>query len=236
MVRRPSHRNDTPPPLLPVRSLTSLPPADDWDARLRQAAHAGDCEAIAAAFAHGAHADAFAGRSDTPLIIASYNGHVDAVRALLAAGAGVNVTNSWGETPLRYAAAYGQPAILHLLLAAGAAVNRVTTHDGKTALQRAVSKGHDAIVEALLVAGACTEVPTRGGRSLQSLVRAKGGGGLRTYRTSRRPLPLASQVGSDMMVAHRTVCARITSLLDHFSPWGRRRHAVVACWEGVGDD
>ncbi len=119
----------------------------------RQAAAAGDAEAIALFIEAGFELDTADAHGRTPLIAAAEAGHPAVVARLLEAGADVGRALEDGSTALALAAESAGAEVVGLLLDAGA---DAATQDssGNTALMRAAHAGCLACVEQLLGAGA----------------------------------------------------------------------------------
>ena len=107
-------------------ALCSAPPAlaQDAQARLWDAAIAGDTVAIAAALTAGAKLDALDFRRSQngrlALNLAAINNRVDAIRFLLVRGAAIEGKNVTGFTALHHAAEMGSLDAARALLEAGA--------------------------------------------------------------------------------------------------------------------
>jgi ankyrin repeat protein len=98
----------------------------DTAAALRQAAEAGDMDALQALLSGHTDSeppsqiDARDGNGRTALMLATLHGRGPAVEALLAAGADPNAADEQGTTPLQAAIAGGQPDIIAALQRGGA--------------------------------------------------------------------------------------------------------------------
>jgi ankyrin repeat protein len=92
------------------------------DARLRDAAAAGDVEALHAALADGADVNARGEFGDSALNFAAERGHGGIVDLLIAAGADIENKGGADKTPLMNAAFAGNLAIVRRLLGAGAKI------------------------------------------------------------------------------------------------------------------
>lgn len=112
-----------------------------------------DVQAVMAALAAGAAANAVDGEGVPALMLATFKGHSDCVKQLLAAKAEVDAEDADKWSSLMVAANNGDATCVKLLLAAGANVNKVD-FEGESSLMRAVRYGHAACVSLLLAAGA----------------------------------------------------------------------------------
>lgn len=90
---------------------------------LREAAAAGDLDAVRAALEAGADVDARGEFGDTALNLAAEWGHAAVVEALVSAGADTGNPGGADKSPLMNAAFAGHVAIVRLLLAAGAKIS-----------------------------------------------------------------------------------------------------------------
>lgn len=147
-------------------SASEAPPrlASPLDRELLQAAARGDANAVKAALAQGAQANAVDELGRTALLLAATDGDLEAARVLLRAGADVQGRDG-PFTPLGAAALRGHAPMVRLLLARGAAVD-ASAPQGLTPLQHAVKLNHLAVAELLLKAGARTTVLDRTGEGL----------------------------------------------------------------------
>ena len=126
-------------------------PAEN-DARLPEAARAGDREAIASLLAGSVDVDAEAVDGTTALHWAVYHEDAELVRLLLDAGANPDAVNRNGATPLGLACAGAAPGLVTVLLDAGADPGLGPT--GEAPLLTCARTGAAAAVRALLTRGA----------------------------------------------------------------------------------
>ena len=131
--------------------LAALAPGAD--ARLAQAAKAGDKAAVQALLQQRVDVNAPEVDGTTALHWAARNEDADLVDRLIRAGANVKAANRYGITPLFLAATNGNAAIIEKLLKAGADANAVAT-EGETALMTAARTGSVDAVKVLLANGA----------------------------------------------------------------------------------
>ena len=93
------------------------------DLDLRNAAAAGDADAVLAALKAGAGVNARGEYGDTALNLAAENGHDGVVSVLLGAGADIENLGGADKTPLMNAAFAGHVGIVRRLLARGARIS-----------------------------------------------------------------------------------------------------------------
>ena len=110
---------------------------------MRDAAHEGDAQAVAAWLDEGGGVDARCSEDDdvTLLMAAAYGGREAMVRMLLQRGAGVNLQDSRGGTALMWTAARGHTTIVQVLLDTKADASLQSTNGG-TALAVAEHQKH----------------------------------------------------------------------------------------------
>ena len=119
------------------------------DARLIDAAAAGDVAGITAALAAGADIDARDPLGRTALLTATIAGRTTAVEALVEAGADLDLQDDRLDNPFLYAGAEGLLDILRVVNEAGADP-AITNRFGGTALIPASERGHVEVVRYLL--------------------------------------------------------------------------------------
>ena len=119
------------------------------DARLIDAAAAGDVAGITAALAAGADIDARDPLGRTALLTATIAGRTAAVEALVEAGADLDLQDDRLDNPFLYAGAEGLLDILRVVNEAGADP-AITNRFGGTALIPASERGHVEVVRYLL--------------------------------------------------------------------------------------
>lgn len=120
---------------------------------LRDAARAGNRDAVKSLLAKRTPVNAPDADGTTPLHWAVRGNHVEIVKMLLSARADANAANSYAMTPLILAATNGNAAITQALLDAGADPTRAASR-GQTPLMTAARTGNAATVKALLDRGA----------------------------------------------------------------------------------
>jgi ankyrin repeat protein len=124
------------------------------DERLLDAISVQDPDAMAAAFADGASANAAQpGVNHTVLMVASIIGDNNQVRALIARGASIHARDRRGKTALAHAAYYGRLEVMDELISRGANVHE-RDDIGLTPLAHAALMGQQAAIELLLRHGA----------------------------------------------------------------------------------
>ena len=119
------------------------------DARLIDAAAAGDVAGITAALTAGADTDARDPLGRTALLTATIAGQTAAVEALVEAGADLDLQDDRLDNPFLYAGAEGLLDILRVVNEAGADP-AITNRFGGTALIPASERGHVEVVRYLL--------------------------------------------------------------------------------------
>ena len=137
-------------------SLMALMASGVWaanDARLVQAAQAGDAAAVRARLAEGADVNSTDPEGSTALHWAIHRDDAALVDVLLSAGANPNLASRYKIAPLTLAAQNGNTALVQRLLKAGASPDSVS-EEGQTVLMTAARNGRAEIVRALLAAGA----------------------------------------------------------------------------------
>ena len=123
------------------------------DARVADAAMAGDREAVRSLLKQGADVNAAQGDGTTPLHWAARRGDVELAQMLIYAGANVRATTRLGGwTPLLMAAQLGHAKMIETLLNAGADPKTTTGH-GATPLMLASAAGTPEAVKLLLSKG-----------------------------------------------------------------------------------
>jgi ankyrin repeat protein len=123
------------------------------DARVADAAMAGDREAVRSLLKQGADVNAAQGDGTTPLHWAARRGDVELAQMLIYAGANVRATTRLGGwTPLLMAAQLGHAKMIETLLNAGADLKTTTVH-GATPLMLASAAGNPDAVRLLLSKG-----------------------------------------------------------------------------------
>lgn len=135
------------PELMPNTAPQIQDPA--LDAKLIQAADAGDTPAVVKLIDAGANIDARDESGRTPVMAATHGNHVETVRVLIESGADINIRDNRMDNPFLYAGAEGLLEILRLTIDAGADT-RLTNRFGGTALIPAADRGHVEIVRELL--------------------------------------------------------------------------------------
>jgi ankyrin repeat protein len=120
---------------------------------VRDAARAGNAQAVRALLQKRADVNAADADGTTALHWAVRNNDAETVRILLKAGANANAANSYGLTPVFLSATNGSAVITQALLDAGANPNH-TASRGQTPLMTAARAGNVATVKSLLDKGA----------------------------------------------------------------------------------
>jgi uncharacterized protein len=145
--------------LLPAAPLVAQ---DDAQARLWDAAIAGDTTAIRSAVAEGAAVDSLDTRRNPngrrALNWAAWHNRVDAIGLLLVLGATLEAVNNTGFSPLHHAAEAGSTEAVEALLAAGAD----PTHGnraGRVPAETAHAQGHHELATRLEAAAAAWKAP-----------------------------------------------------------------------------
>ena len=138
------------PPSIAAQGETPAAQARLWDAAI-----AGDTAAITRALADGAKIDSLDVRSSRngrrALNWAALNNQVPAIKLLLGRGAGIQLANLTGFTPLHHAAEVGATDAAMALLAAGA--DPTWPNDaGQTPAEVARGHGHGALADSLAAA------------------------------------------------------------------------------------
>ena len=137
-------------------STTSAAPARSNDAKLIDAADAGDTAEVTRLLAAGATVRATDEDGRSALVVAAYGAHVDVAQRLIEAGADVNLQDETRQSAYLIATSEIGEAkgleLLELTLAHGADVRALDSYNG-TGLIRAAERGFAAIVERLLRAG-----------------------------------------------------------------------------------
>ena len=217
---------------------------EELSTRLRNAAIAGDIEAIKSELYHGADINDNTANSFTALSAASQFGHVLAVRLLLDRGADINARDGYSSTALFRASHKGHLSVVEMLLRYGADVN-VKHEDFGTALHETSDKGHIAIAELLLSHGADVDaiarksgtalqiVATRGHTTMAELL-LKNGADINVYGQSNdTALYQASVEGHIAMVelllkngAYVNLCGKMNYTPLHAASW--KGHTAVA--------
>jgi len=123
--------------------------ATDADERLLAAARSGDVDAIRAALADGADADARDADGTPATMLVTRGHHTDALRALLDAGADVDAQDGTLDNPLLYA---GREGFLDVIRVANEAEAdpTITNRYGGVAHIPASERGHVEVVRYLL--------------------------------------------------------------------------------------
>lgn len=147
--------------------------AQDFAARVFDAARQGDADQLAGWLDQGLPVDLTNHRGDTLVMLASYHGHLEATRVLLAHDADVERHNDDGHSPLAGAAFKGHLAMLELLLEHGANAES-RSPDGKTPLMFAAMFDRLDAVKALLIAGADAEAEDAKGNTALRLATTMG--------------------------------------------------------------
>ncbi len=126
--------------------------AQDAQARLWDAAIAGDTVAITRALSEGARVDSLDTRRSVngrrALNWAALANSVPALRVLLAHGATINATNLTGFTAAHHAAEAGSADAMKFLIASGADVTIPNT-DGRLPIDTARANGHVEVIQLL---------------------------------------------------------------------------------------
>jgi ankyrin repeat protein len=123
------------------------------DARVADAAMAGDREAVRTLLKQGADVNAAQGDGTTPLHWAARRGDVELAQMLIYAGANVRATTRLGGwTPLLMASQLGHAKMIEALLNAGSDLKTTTVH-GATPLMLASAAGDPDAVRLLLAKG-----------------------------------------------------------------------------------
>jgi ankyrin repeat protein len=136
-----------------VGLLGVLLSASPNDARVADAAMAGDREAVRALLKQGADVNAAQGDGTTPLHWAARRGDVELAQMLIYAGANVRATTRLGGwTPLLMASQLGHAKMIETLVNAGSDLKTTTVH-GATPLMLASAAGHPDAVRLLLSRG-----------------------------------------------------------------------------------
>lgn len=143
-------------------ALTPLPALAHGVDAVSRAIAEDDAEALSAALAHGANANAVLDYGETPLARAVETQDPALVDVLLKAKARTDSVDSLGVTPLLLACERGNGAIVAALLAAGAPAGQANA-DGVTPLAMCARHSDGDAVRALLARGAVAEsVDARG--------------------------------------------------------------------------
>jgi hypothetical protein len=129
-------------------------PADD--ARLFEAAGAGDLATLDAAIASQGKVDARDALKRTPLFAAAFCNHPRVVDRLIEHGAKIDATDFLGMSPLHAATLVGGLGAAQALLAKGANINS-QTESGRTALYLATMTGQPAMKDLLVAHGALVQ-------------------------------------------------------------------------------
>ena len=133
----------------PARGINPEPPtAKAPDISIREAAKAGNIEAVKQHLAAGTDVNVKNDFGFTPLLKAAQFGRREVAELLIAKGADVSVKDKFGRTPLHCAADEGQTEVAELLIAAGADVNGRDNGD-RTPLDFAVMKKQNEISDLL---------------------------------------------------------------------------------------
>ena len=133
--------------------LSVLLSASPNDARVADAAMAGDREVVRSLLKQGADVNAAQGDGTTPLHWAARRGDVELAQMLIYAGANVRATTRLGGwTPLLMAAQLGHAKMIETLLNAGSDL-KTTTAFGATPLMLASAAGNPDAVRLLLSKG-----------------------------------------------------------------------------------
>ena len=119
------------------------------NARLINAAAAGDIAAVRSLLAEGAHIHAQYKGGLSAIVAAAYGNKLAVVDVLIAAGADVNMKDDSLQSAYLIATSEGYPELLEKTLAAGADVHATDSYNG-TGLIRAADRGHVEIIQALL--------------------------------------------------------------------------------------
>ena len=123
------------------------------DARVADAAMAGDREAVRTLLKQGVDVNAAQGDGMTPLHWAARRGDVELAQMLIYAGANVRATTRLGGwTPLLMASQLGHAKMIETLVNAGSDLKTTTAH-GATPLMLASAAGHAEAVRLLLSKG-----------------------------------------------------------------------------------
>ena len=133
------------------------------DARLWEAAKAGDAAAVERLAGEGASADAKDEDGWPAVVIAAREGHTEVVEALLRLGCDPNAPDGGGVTALMVAAIHGHGGVVSALLEHGGAELDAVNKNGATALMHAANGGHVAIAAQLVEAGADATLRATGG-------------------------------------------------------------------------
>lgn len=114
----------------------------ELNARMWDAARAGDTTTVAAMLQQGANIGFASRYGETALHAATAAGSLQTAIYLVNAGANINATTSNGWTPLHHAARFGRADIANFLMNQGASLNVTTTENPpKTPMQMALDKG-----------------------------------------------------------------------------------------------
>jgi uncharacterized protein len=119
--------------------------ADEFEAKLLDAAQRSDSAEVRALLADGADANARAADGSTPLLFAAHVGDVDGVKALLAAAADPTLTNRYGVGPIHEAALRADAGLLRILLDAGADVDQALPEGETPLMLTSRTSGIDAV-------------------------------------------------------------------------------------------
>lgn len=134
--------------------VTTVAPAARADARLADAARAGDVAAVRSLIEQGVDVNTPDGDGSTALHWAAHNGDPGMTQMLLEAGASVKaVTRIGAMSPLFMAARHGSPAVVDLLLEAGSGASEANAN-GTTVLMMAAASGSAPTVKLFLDRGA----------------------------------------------------------------------------------
>lgn len=196
------------------------------DTPLKQAASAGNADAVRELLAGGIPPDEPGHPGLTALMLAARHGHLEAMEALITAGADLNGRDRRATAwpPLVHAIHKGQNGAARLLLEAGAAPD-VRLDDGVTPLMFAAAYGHTELVDELLARGADPRAEAEGG--ITALSNALGGGGL-------FDLMDGPSVGTCHVETATALLARAPDLTIPATGWNRLARALArspACRE-----
>jgi outer membrane protein assembly factor BamB len=183
--------------------MSAVPATEDRGQALRDAARAGDLEAVRALLEAGVPVDAPAERhGNTPLMFSAAKGHIDVVRLLLDRGAEVNARETFfGWTALDNALNGRHSAVARLLLERGAAGTvealDAAIEQGDVELARSALAGRT--LEPLELKAARKQAEAAGRQDLLDLL-----AGVQPQRRQSGPLALSAQQLQPFAARYRT--------------------------------
>ena len=220
-------------------------PSDEATRDLLAAATAGDRDAILAAIAAGANANARDADKNTPLILVAdeslFGKERQIVEALVTAKADVNAANKDGITALMVASAAGRDGMVRLLVQNGAKVNARDT-DGWAALMYAADAGDWSVVKELIEAEADVNATDKKGWTplMLALLHGRGAVSERLLKASAKmPVKAPNGFSAILLAAYGRDLAGIRQVLETGAPLDGRDEdgwtaLEVAAYNGDG--